>query len=266
MAFILAIAAQTCYQVGLRRQLSHKWFVTILACIAVFAIILTSIAPAAHGWGVYSSAGAWCWISQEYESLRLGTLYIWIFLTESLCIIIYGALWFKLSKVRKNIHMMNNSDTISDYKIKRAAMLMALYPLVYVMLTLPLASTRMALYAHKPVPNWVYIMDGCMQASCGYVDCILYVFTRRALLRDDLKTPLPSPTESQHPVRGEQFESMPTIDTEMAQSEMARSLPSSSEEKIPNNEPRGMRASSGQLSPRLWFNRRSRVGEARTLS
>ena len=158
---------------------------------------MTIIGPIAYGRRVYALAGIWCFIAGEYQGLRLGTLYFWIFLTESLCIIFYGALWVKLSRARKSINAVHNWNAVNDQKIKRAAMLMAIYPVVYVTLTLPLASVRMALYAGRTVPEWAYIFAGTMMVSCGWVDCLLYVLTRRALLRDDFKSQ--SPASSAHP-------------------------------------------------------------------
>ena len=244
MFFILAIAAQTCFQVGMRRRLTHRWFIVSVLCISAFVILLTAIGPLMYGWNVYSSSGAWCWISQKHENLRLGTLYIWLFLIQSLCIIIYGGLWFKLSQARKNISLMNNSDMASDLKYRRAAMLMGIYPFVYLTLTLPLAATRMALYAHKRVPDWIYIMDGCLMTSCGWVDCILYVFTRRALLRDELKSPQASAAEARQTPRE------PYTFTSAAEVDMIKSIQSSSEDFDPEAT-RG-HASSSPTSPQPY--------------
>jgi G protein-coupled glucose receptor regulating Gpa2 C-term len=119
--------------------------------------------------------------------MRLGTHYIWIFLIQGLCIILYGALFWKLSVARKTISSMNKTVTTNDQRIKRAALLMAIYPVVYVGLTLPLAASRMALYAHRSVPVWAWVFSGTLMTSSGWVDCVLYAFTRRALLKEEFK-------------------------------------------------------------------------------
>ncbi|KAF2478398.1 uncharacterized protein BDR25DRAFT_390573 [Lindgomyces ingoldianus] len=216
--FVLAVAAHTCFQVGFSRRLSDKPFFWGVGLTAILSLILTIIPPAAYGTGVYVDTEAWvsraflsravakwakyrhpgrrlnlsiliqCWIAEEHENMRLGTHYIWIFLIQGLCIILYGALFWKLSVARKTIGSMNKTVNTNDQRFKRAALLMAIYPIVYVGLTLPLAASRMALYAHRSVPEWAWVFAGTLMTSSGWVDCVLYAVTRRALLKEEFKS------------------------------------------------------------------------------
>lgn len=67
---------------------------------------------------------------------------------------------------------------------------MFLYPLVYVLLTLPIASGRMYSMAHpkEKLPVVFYIVVGSIFTSCGWVDSILYAATRQVLVRSDIES------------------------------------------------------------------------------
>lgn len=69
--------------------------------------------------------------------------------------------------------------------ITRVAGLMVLYPLVYILLTLPLSAGRMWSMARggKSYSDGYAIFAGCMLTSCGLMDVLLYSITRRRLLR-----------------------------------------------------------------------------------
>jgi hypothetical protein len=59
---------------------------------------------------------------------------------------------------------------------------MILYPVVYVIVTLPLAAGRIASLAGKP-PSLTYLLvGGCFMTSAGWIDCLLYTLTRRTFL------------------------------------------------------------------------------------
>jgi hypothetical protein len=60
---------------------------------------------------------------------------------------------------------------------------MIAYPLVYVALTLPLAAGRVsAMLGNSPSVTY-YCVSGAMMASCGVIDVLLYISTRKALLK-----------------------------------------------------------------------------------
>ncbi|KAH0110190.1 hypothetical protein KCU66_g12705, partial [Aureobasidium melanogenum] len=69
-------------------------------------------------------------------------------------------------------------------KVDRAAKLMVLYPLAYIVLTLPLSAGRMWSMAHheKNLPDAYQCVAGALLASCGWVDALLYTLTRKALI------------------------------------------------------------------------------------
>lgn len=56
------------------------------------------------------------------------------------------------------------------------------YPAIYVALTIPLAAGRLAAMTGTTLSLVYYCAAGSMMASCGFVDVILYVTTRKALV------------------------------------------------------------------------------------
>lgn len=84
---------------------------------------------------------------------------------------------------------------VSRNRIMRTARYMVVYPFAYVILTLPLAAGRVSSMAGRKPPLVYFCVAGTMMASCGFIDVILYIYTRKALVRSNvgMKNP-PSPT------------------------------------------------------------------------
>ena len=59
---------------------------------------------------------------------------------------------------------------------------MLVYPIAYTCLTLPLAAVRMAAQSGKRLSTNSLLFGGACIASCGWVDVLLYVVTRRTIL------------------------------------------------------------------------------------
>ncbi|KAF2838988.1 hypothetical protein M501DRAFT_905244, partial [Patellaria atrata CBS 101060] len=181
--FVLAIALHTWVSVIQGRKIPYGIFVgSILLCWG-FALLLTIIGPAVHK-KYFTRAGMWCWASQDYEKERLWLHYIWIFLIEFGTIIIYGIVFFYLRKQLSNILTADQSKT--HRKVTQAARYMVVYPIIYVVLTLPLAAGRMASMSGKNLPDVYFVVAGCMITSCGWLDTLLYTLTRRVLLSGDI--------------------------------------------------------------------------------
>lgn len=62
---------------------------------------------------------------------------------------------------------------------------MIIYPTIYVLCTLPLAAGRMAAMTGRVIPYWYYCLAGAAITSCGWLDVLLYAFTRRAIVFSD---------------------------------------------------------------------------------
>ncbi|OJK05289.1 hypothetical protein ASPACDRAFT_74796 [Aspergillus aculeatus ATCC 16872] len=180
--FVLAIAIHTFLLVALGYKLSHRVFVASVVGIWVFVAILVIIPLASHGRYVFIPSGAWCWISEDYEAMRLWTHYIWIFLAEFGTVCLYAIMWFQLRRRIKQSAILGNSHIESLKRLRRVIGYMVIYPIAYIVLSLPLAAGRMAT-AQGDAPNVAYFcVAGAMITSSGLVDALLYTLTRKNLI------------------------------------------------------------------------------------
>ncbi|KAL4868633.1 hypothetical protein BDV12DRAFT_185835 [Aspergillus spectabilis] len=180
--FVLAIAFHTFYLVALGRKLSYRAFVSIVVGLWAFVAILVIIPLASHGGDVFVPAGAWCWIGEDYEPIRLWTHYFWIFLAEFGTVCLYAVLWFQLRRRIKQSAILGSSHIESLKRLRRVVGYMIIYPIAYIVLSLPLAAGRMAT-ARGNTPGIVYFcVSGALITSSGLVDVLLYTLTRKNLI------------------------------------------------------------------------------------
>ncbi|KAL4796654.1 G protein-coupled glucose receptor regulating Gpa2-domain-containing protein [Aspergillus venezuelensis] len=180
--FVLAIAFHTFYIVALGKKLSYRAFVSIVIGLWLFVAILVIIPLGSHGADVFVPAGAWCWISEEYEPIRLWTHYFWIFFAEFGTITLYAVLWLQLRRRIKQSAILGSSHTESLKRLRRVVGYMVIYPIAYIVLSLPLAAGRMAT-ARGDTPSIVYFcVAGALITSSGLVDVLLYTLTRKNLI------------------------------------------------------------------------------------
>jgi hypothetical protein len=183
--FVLAIALHTYYTVVLSRRVPYRIFGGMVIVVWLIVIFLTTLGLAIHKETYFVRAGAWCWISSNYEPERLGLHYFWLFLSEFGLIVLYVITFIHLRKKTRSMfseNSVNNQKSIDA--VNRITTLMMLYPLVYVVLTLPLSAARMWSMARngKSPSNVTNCVTGALLASCGWVDCLLYTLTRERLL------------------------------------------------------------------------------------
>ncbi|KAK5164247.1 uncharacterized protein LTR77_009941 [Saxophila tyrrhenica] len=194
--FVLAIALHTFYTAVHGKRVGQKTFATTVFCIWLFSYFLTGLGVGLHGEKYFVRAGAWCWVSEAYESDRLALHYIWVFLVQFGTVVIYIITFFMLRHKTRQLFALHaatgdrgNGPNIATIKsVNRITKLMTLYPCVYVLLTLPLSAGRMWSMAHHATPysNAYACVAGAMITSCGWVDSLLYTLTRRKLLRDTM--------------------------------------------------------------------------------
>lgn len=115
----------------------------------------------------------------KYEDDRLSLHYIWIFIYECGTIVLYAFIWYKLYKHARECRDLNMHAAVRS-RIERSQKFMAIYPVIYVIFTLPLAFGRMWSMAHDgtPLPDAYMIVAGCLIASCGWMDALMYTLTR----------------------------------------------------------------------------------------
>ncbi|KAI7158687.1 hypothetical protein KC349_g4714 [Hortaea werneckii] len=191
--FVLAIALHTFFTAVYGMRIGNKTFYTGIFALWVFSYFLTGLGVGLHGDKYFTKAGAWCWVSSEYERDRLGLHYIWLFIVEFGTILIYFLTFQQLRRKTSQLfaghqvgHNLPNQATVEA--VNRITKLMTLYPCVYVVLTLPLAAGRMWSMAHhgEQYSDAFAVTAAALLTSCGWVDTLLYTLTRKALLKDTM--------------------------------------------------------------------------------
>ncbi|CAJ2510769.1 Uu.00g063940.m01.CDS01 [Anthostomella pinea] len=182
--FVLAIACHTTYQIILSRSLSYKSFVISVLGVWGAALLLSSLAPIIGGRYIFMRAGVWCWISSNHEDLRLVLHYLWIFIVQFGSILIYTAGFLYLFRNKRPGAIMIQGASVEA--LNKAARSMLAYALAYTILTLPLAAGRMASMSNNSLSDAYYLFAGGLFTSAGWVDTVLYAFTRRTILFNEL--------------------------------------------------------------------------------
>ena len=182
--FVFYIALHTFFTAVKGRRIPQTLFASMVVFIWLFCLLLTAIGPIQHKRDYFVKAGAWCWASSEYERDRLALHYIWIFMVQFGTVIIYVLVLLHLKKTMALI-LPTAAQSSTYHKVDRAAQFMVLYPLTYIILTLPLSAGRMWSMAHNSanLPNKYSLTAGALIAASGFVDSLLYTLTRRALLK-----------------------------------------------------------------------------------
>lgn len=180
--FFIALHTYVCAVRG--RRIPHKTFVGLILATWALALLLTALGPIMYGQRFFVRAGAWCWIGDDYQRERLAFHYIWVFMVQFSTVIIYALVLLHLRKTM-NIIMPAASQSDTYAKVDRAAKLMVVYPFCYIVLTLPLSAGRMWSLAHggKALPDDYALIAGALITSSGWVDVLLYTFTRKQLIR-----------------------------------------------------------------------------------
>ncbi|KAI0202043.1 hypothetical protein F4808DRAFT_423303 [Astrocystis sublimbata] len=178
--FMSAIAIHTFYSIVYQYRPPHKiLYLSILSIWAfVFLIVLLPVAGTANGaeaGGFFVRAGAWCWINKDYGNIRLLTHYIFIFVSIVLSWVLYTAVFLSLRRQhrRGDLSAKNTGYHHPAFLI---------YPVIYLVCILPLATGRVATMAHHEPPVAYFCFAGVLAASNGWLDVLLFTVTRRSIV------------------------------------------------------------------------------------
>lgn len=161
-----------------------------------------------------------CWIGSAWEHDRLYLHYLWIFMAQLGSLAIYIYIFFHLRLRAKELNhrrfslpstaSSNNTKRLTGHgpqaanqivissfhgddpftnsrkKLQRTARTMVVYPVAYIILTLPLAIGRVAAMAGKELSLVYFCVAGTMMATCGVMDVLLYLSTRKAIIKSEL--------------------------------------------------------------------------------
>ncbi|KAJ4366606.1 hypothetical protein N0V95_000107 [Ascochyta clinopodiicola] len=176
-----AIGLHTFASVILDYRLKPRAFYAVIAAAWVFIIGVSSIGVGLHSTNFYVRSGVWCWIHHDFKDLRLWTHYVWIFIFEFGNVLIYAVIYtILLHRIHTGYYTPEESK-----RVKAISNLMVVYPVVYVICTLPLASARMAAMTGNPPSLARLCLSGAMITSNGWLDVLLYTCTRRIMIFSD---------------------------------------------------------------------------------
>lgn len=168
--FVLSIALHTYYTAVHGKRVGNKTFAAIVFAIWAWSYFLTGIGVGIHGHQKYfTAAGSWCWVSPAYETERLWCHYIWIFAIQFSTIIIYFITFCCLRRKTRRLSITASSAiegpaAVTIKAVNRIAMLMMLYPLIYLLLTLPLSAGKSTCSSGMKQAR---MTDMTEQAACG---------------------------------------------------------------------------------------------------
>jgi hypothetical protein len=223
--WVLAIALHTYFAVIHSRILSFARFCLVLAAIWIIIIFLAVIGPFTHSDDFYVNTGVWvspqavhkssslipvfqCWINGKYPTERIVITYAWCFLSELGCTLIYVTIFIVLRYRLRTVAMpmplvrsyevntstsqpVNTVIRVQTKKIhrrlSRATFYMLLYPLIYMIISLPLIVCRLASMTGHNLGITSFTVAGAFTASVGWMDVVLYTFTRRTILSSSQK-------------------------------------------------------------------------------
>ncbi|KAJ5133135.1 uncharacterized protein N7443_005233 [Penicillium atrosanguineum] len=183
--FVLSIAFHTVAVVLRGRQLPFNIFVYCVIALWMFILILGFIPIGLYGSKSFVISEAnWCWLSPDHENERLWGHYIFIFLAEFLNLILYGLLFTFLRRKMRQAKQLRQGQQESLRRLNRVVIYMVIYPLVYLVLSLPLAAGRMATARGTPPGKTYFGVAGCLMSLSGFMDVAVYTLTRRHLIID----------------------------------------------------------------------------------
>ncbi|KAG9284701.1 hypothetical protein G9A89_002932 [Geosiphon pyriformis] len=141
-----------------------EWYVRVCAALIwsiSLAFGLIGLALQKNGVPFYGSAtGSWCWISESYASYRILFHYAIIAFLAVFMIVLYSLMFIKVYR-RQGVMRMDNTKKV----LQRVRRKLIYYPGVYIIIVFPLALRDT-------------IVSGCLLASAGTVNSIIYGFTR----------------------------------------------------------------------------------------
>ncbi|CAE6460133.1 unnamed protein product [Rhizoctonia solani] len=164
----------------------------------------------------YAISGAWCWVGDGYQLERFLYVYMWIFLSLGTSLVLYGLVYLRFSGrlvVENGKLVWNKSSSGWSFgsfmasmstptrqsttprpsetsqtngigkHLKTISKRLMLYPLVYSIVTIPVAVCRIGTLAGWKPPFGLYIFAGITFSSSGITNVMLFIATRHSLLR-----------------------------------------------------------------------------------
>lgn len=116
--------------------------------------------------------------------LRLWTHYFWIFAAQFFNLVLYAIMFFQLRRKMAQSKILGSSYTESLRRMNRVVSYMVLYPIVYIVLTLPLSVGRMASASGNTPSVTYFCVAGALMTLSGFCDTLMYTLTRKSIVLD----------------------------------------------------------------------------------
>ncbi|KAG9078886.1 hypothetical protein FS749_009058 [Ceratobasidium sp. UAMH 11750] len=175
--------------------------------------VIENVAKRGHFYGI---SGAWCWIGDDYQAERFIYVYMWIFLSLLSSLVLYSLVYLRFSGflfyeqgklVWKPTSRANSRNTMTfnvsgesngtngtrlvgngefngvGKHLKKVARRLMFYPLVYSLVTVPVAVCRLMAISGWKVPFPLYAFAGTTFASSGLTNVILFIITRHSFIQ-----------------------------------------------------------------------------------
>ncbi|KAK4669602.1 uncharacterized protein QC763_204430 [Podospora pseudopauciseta] len=188
-ASLTAIAAHSYLSIVRNFRPPSRVFCPVLVALwsSVSGMALLGIAISGGSSDFYGRAGEWCWITSNYQELRLYLHYLWIFICLVATSVIYLAIVIHLLTHRKPIASSCQQTSpgtqyaTQEQKLREISSFLA-YPLIYILCTVPIATARIgSMVKHEP-PVLFSSVAGSLLASAGLLDVLLYSLTRKSIV------------------------------------------------------------------------------------
>jgi len=171
----------------LRRDTNISRAVLIVAGIWIAIILNVAINVGVNGASrFYGPTGPWCWITSEFSVQRTVADFLWMWIAAFSSLLAYVVLFLVLRgyitvngwRVRwtsgQEYPIIPQSHTLA-YK-------MLAYPIIYILTVLPLAAARYNDFAEGDTPFGVVVLADGFYLLSGFLNVLLYRFTRPYLL------------------------------------------------------------------------------------
>ena len=121
-------------------------------------------------------------MTTQHPTLRLWTHYIWIFAAQFFNLVLYAIMFVQLRRRIAQSKVLGRSYTESLRRLNKVVSYMVLYPIVYIVLTLPLSAGRMASVSGKSPSVTYFCVAGALMTLSGLCDTLQYTLTRKSIV------------------------------------------------------------------------------------
>ncbi|KXT18162.1 hypothetical protein AC579_7689 [Pseudocercospora musae] len=177
--FTFAMAIHLFMDIILDKRMPYGAFLGCIVLGWIFNFFCATIGIMLHPHDFYVRAGLWCWINQDYMPMRLWLHYAWVLVTEFSVVVIYSVM---LAILLKRVRTVFYSTSDLRLRAQSAVKSILLYPMVYVVCTLPAVVIRLRVLTGGKATVSQLTALGIMLVSNGWLDVLLYTITRSTLI------------------------------------------------------------------------------------